>query len=113
MPRAPRRVSAQAGPGDSGRRPARSDVRLGHANIGICEPLGQTAVSDACADWAVTALNHQHADLRCPDGATLDLQVGNRVGLGISHPCTTFDKWQRMALVDDDYNMCDAIVTSF
>ncbi len=75
--------------------------------------LGQTTSSDASADWVVTALNDQHAYLRCPDGATLDLQVGDRIGLGISHPCTTFDKWRWMALVDDDYNVCDAIVTSF
>jgi D-serine dehydratase len=75
--------------------------------------LGQTTAGDAPADWAVTALNDQHAYLRCPDGATLDLQVGDRIGLGISHPCTTFDKWRWMALVDDDYNVCDAIVTSF
>jgi D-serine dehydratase len=64
-------------------------------------------------DRVVTALNDPYACLRCPDGATLDLQVGDRIGLGISHPCTTFDKWRWMALVDDDYNVCDAIVTSF
>ena len=75
--------------------------------------LGQTTVSDAPADWAVTALNDQHAYLRCPDNAILDLQVGDRIGLGISHPCTTFDKWRWMALIDNDYNVCDAIVTSF
>ena len=75
--------------------------------------LGQTTAIDAPADWAVTALNDQHAYLRAPDGTTLDLQVGDRIGLGISHPCTTFDKWRWMALVDDQYNVCDAIVTSF
>lgn len=75
--------------------------------------LGHTTVSDAPADWAVTALNDQHAYLRGPDGATLDLQVGDRIGLGISHPCTTFDKWRWMPLVDDNYNVRDAIVTSF
>ena len=32
-------------------------------------------------------------------------QVGDRVALGISHPCTTFDKWRWMALVDDDYRV--------
>ena len=75
--------------------------------------LGQTTISDAPAEWAVTALNDQHAYLRCPDGSRLDLQVGDRIGLGISHPCTTFDKWRWMALVDDNYNVCDAILTSF
>jgi D-serine dehydratase len=46
---------------------------------------------------AATALNDQHAYQRCPDGAILDLQVGDRIGLGISHPCTTFDEWRWVA----------------
>ena len=75
--------------------------------------LGQTMVGDAPSHWSVSTLNDQHAYLRAAADATLDLQVGDRVGLGISHPCTTFDKWRWMALVDDNYNVCDAIVTSF
>ncbi len=78
----------------------------------VCRP-GQTAVTDVPDHWTVTALNDQHAYLRVPQGAVLDLQVGDRVGLGISHPCTTFDKWRWMPLVDKEYNVCDAIVTSF
>ncbi len=63
--------------------------------------------------WKVSALNDQHAYLRFPvDGAAVP-QVGDRVGLGISHPCTTFDKWRWMALVDDSYNVVDGIVTHF
>ena len=38
-------------------------------------------------------------------------QVGDKVGLGISHPCTTFDKWRWMAVVDRNYDVVDAIVT--
>ena len=78
----------------------------------VCR-LGQTSRVAAPAEWSVSALNDQHAYLRAPAGATLELRVGDRVGLGISHPCTTFDKWRWMALVDDDYRVCDAIVTSF
>ena len=44
---------------------------------------------------------------------TVSVQVGDRVGLGISHPCTTFDKWRWMAVVDDGYTVCDAITTAF
>ena len=36
--------------------------------------------------------------------------VGERVVLGISHPCTTFDKWHWMPVVDDDYRVVDAVV---
>ena len=75
--------------------------------------LGQATASAAPATWSVSALNDQHAYLRAAPGSMLDLQVGDRVGLGISHPCTTFDKWRWMALVDHNYNVVDAIVTSF
>ncbi len=63
------------------------------------------------ADWQVQKLNDQHAYLRVPDGA--DLNVGDLVGCGISHPCTTFDKWQLLFEVDDDYTVVDALRTFF
>ncbi|WP_423922374.1 alanine racemase [Frigoribacterium sp. 2-23] len=45
----------------------------------------------------VSALNDQHAFLRLDDGSAL--QVGDLVRLGISHPCTTIDKWTEIATV--------------
>jgi hypothetical protein len=33
--------------------------------------------------------------------ADADVRVGDLVGCGISHPCTTFDKWRWMPVVDD------------
>jgi D-serine dehydratase len=65
------------------------------------------------ADWKVSALNDQHAYLRHPAHATVVPQVGDRVALGISHPCTTFDKWRWMAVVNEAYDVVDAIVTCF
>jgi D-serine dehydratase len=64
--------------------------------------------------WKISGLNDQHAYLRwdASDGADAPL-VGDRVGLGISHPCTTFDKWQWMPMVDQDYRVIDAVVTHF
>lgn len=59
----------------------------------------------------VIALNDQHAHLRLP--ADSPLGVGHLVGFGISHPCTTFDKWQLIYVVDDEYNVVDAIRTFF
>jgi D-serine dehydratase len=35
------------------------------------------------------------------------------VALGISHPCTTFDKWRWLPLVDDEGNVTRAIRTRF
>ncbi len=60
---------------------------------------------------AVTNMNDQHAYLKVP--ADSPLRVGDMVGFGISHPCLTFDKWPMIALVDDDYNVVDAIRTFF
>ena len=59
--------------------------------------------------FRVTALNDQHAYLTIPEDA--DWQVGDLVGLGISHPCTTFDKWRLLYLVDDDWNVSGGIRT--
>lgn len=74
---------------------------------------GAAAVTAAPKGWTVTGLNDQHAYLRAGAGAHEALRVGDLVALGISHPCTTFDKWRWMPVVDDDYTVCDAIVTCF
>ena len=62
--------------------------------------------------WSVQKLNDQHAYLHLTSD-TRGLQVGDRVCLGLSHPCTTFDKWRWMPVVDEDYGVVDAIVTCF
>lgn len=59
----------------------------------------------------VTALNDQHAFVEYPAG--FDLRVGDLVGLGISHPCTTFDRWQLLMVVDDAYDVIDGVRTFF
>lgn len=77
-------------------------------------PAGERVAQPTPADWAITGLNDQHAYLRWPaDSAQAAPQVGDRVALGISHPCTTFDKWRWMAVVDDDLRVVDAITTRF
>ena len=67
--------------------------------------------SPAGPDWRVTGLNDQHGYLRFPPDA--DVAVGDLVGFGISHPCTTFDKWQLMLVVDDAYGVTGAVRTFF
>jgi len=95
----------------AGKRDLSFDVTLPFA-VWVCRIGGET-VTAAPADWRVTGLNDQHAYLRAPEGNRIDLQVGDRVGLGISHPCTTFDKWRWMPIVDDAYTVHDAVVTCF
>ena len=73
---------------------------------------GAKSAKPAPSHWKISALNDQHAYLRF-DPAVAEVAVGDRVGLGISHPCTTFDKWRWMALVADDWSVTGAISTAF
>jgi D-serine dehydratase len=62
-------------------------------------------------DLTVVALNDQHAHVRVDGGS--DAAVGDVVRLGISHPCTTFDRWSVIALVDDDGRVLEGVTTCF
>jgi len=63
---------------------------------------------------SIFKMNDQHAYLSLPEGEIRDtLQVGDLVGCGIAHPCTTFDKWQLLLLVDDAYGVTEALNTFF
>jgi D-serine deaminase-like pyridoxal phosphate-dependent protein len=46
----------------------------------------------------ITAVNDQHAFLRVAPDTALD--VGHVVRLGLSHPCTAFDKWREIPVTD-------------
>jgi D-serine deaminase-like pyridoxal phosphate-dependent protein len=56
---------------------------------------------DAEAGHHISALNDQHAFLRTPGTARDDVPVGTVARLGLSHPCTAFDKWRLLPVVDD------------
>ncbi|EMM2466671.1 amino acid deaminase [Raoultella ornithinolytica] len=53
----------------------------------------------------------QHCMLRLAPGC--DVQVGDIVVFGTSHPCLTFDKWKTLLLVDDEYNVLEELDTLF
>jgi D-serine dehydratase len=93
-----------------GRRDVSYDVDLPQPRW-IYRPGRDAAPVAASPDLHLTALNDQHAYLRLP--TAFELSVGDLVGCGISHPCTTFDKWQLLWLVDDDYAVAGAIRTFF
>lgn len=59
----------------------------------------------------ISDVNDQHAYLLLPEDETL--QPGDWVGCGISHPCTAFDKWRYLPLVDDNYCVTDSLETAF
>jgi D-serine dehydratase len=93
-----------------GRRDVSYDLEM---PVPIAHALrGARSASAAPAGWSISALNDQHAYLRF-DPAGVTPQVGDRVGLGISHPCTTFDKWRWLALVEDDGAISGAVHTRF
>lgn len=64
-------------------------------------------------DSAVTKLNDQHAYLRLGPADESDVEVGDWQRFGISHPCTTFDKWQMIPVLDADDRVVDLISTFF
>jgi D-serine deaminase-like pyridoxal phosphate-dependent protein len=53
----------------------------------------------------------QHLVVSLPDDC--ELAPGDEVGLGISHPCTTFDKWRWLPMVDVDGVLVDVVRTFF
>jgi D-serine dehydratase len=71
-----------------------------------------TGIAATPDGWQVKALSDQHAHMAF-DVAGVWPQVGDRVALGISHPCTTFDKWRWMAVIEDDGRISGAISTHF
>jgi D-serine dehydratase len=56
-------------------------------------------------------MNDQHGYLQVNEED--DLGVGDLIGFGISHPCTTFDKWRLLWVIDHQYNVRSAIRTYF
>jgi len=57
----------------------------------------------------IEKLNDQHGYLR----GKQEFSLAQLIGLGISHPCTTFDKWGLIPLVNDDYDLIDCLQTFF
>ncbi|MCX5061088.1 MULTISPECIES: amino acid deaminase [unclassified Streptomyces] len=91
---------------NAGKRDAAYDLGL---------PLAQVVRRDGAERPAtgvsVTGLSDQHTWLRTT--AEADLDVGDWVGMGLSHPCTSFDKWQLIPLVEADGTVVDYIRTFF
>ncbi|WP_336111796.1 alanine racemase [Streptomyces sp. PTD9-10] len=59
----------------------------------------------------VTALSDQH--LWLGTGPEADVEVGDWIGFGLSHPCTSFDKWQLIPVAEADGTVVDFIRTFF
>lgn len=100
---------------DAGKRdlPFDEGLPVPQGVVGLPESDSDTVLATA----EVTALNDQHGFLRFgPEGEDA-LGVGTVLRLGLSHPCTAFDKWRLIPLVEDAGGevpvVVDAIATHF
>ena len=66
---------------------------------------------DVTGKLVVERLNDQHAYARVSSDVLME--PGDLVGCGISHPCTAFDKWRMIPVLDDDDHVIDAVATYF
>jgi D-serine dehydratase len=70
---------------------------------------GRSRTVDATV--SVVKLNDQHAFLALDAGS--DVEVGDIVEFGISHPCTCFDRWRRVFELDEDGTARRVLPTCF
>jgi D-serine dehydratase len=101
----PGRAILGAGRRDFG-HDAGSPVPLQHYRPGVVGPP-----SVLTREFQIVGINDQHAHMTFP--AHTDIQVGDMIALGVSHPCTTFDKWQLLYVVNDGYDIESAVRTHF
>ncbi|MEU8914752.1 MULTISPECIES: amino acid deaminase [Streptomyces] len=93
---------------NAGKRDAAYDLDLPRALVVRSGRDGTLRPADGLT---VTKLSDQHAWVTTERAG--DLEVGDWVGLGLSHPCTSFDKWQLIPLVEEDGTVTDFIRTFF
>ncbi|MFG2664071.1 amino acid deaminase [Streptomyces sp. NPDC048387] len=70
-----------------------------------------TGAERAATGVRVVKLSDQHAWLET--GSAEDVQVGDWVALGMSHPCTIFEKWPLIPVVDADGAVREYVRTFF
>ncbi|MET9659436.1 alanine racemase [Streptomyces sp. NPDC006510] len=102
------RPSAEQAFLNAGKRDAAYDLDLPEAQV---VRSGRDGAVRAAAGVSVSGLSDQHTWVRTEPGA--ELEVGDWVGMGLSHPCTSFDKWQLIPLVAADGTVTDYIRTFF
>ncbi|MFF7792242.1 alanine racemase [Streptomyces sp. NPDC007991] len=91
---------------NAGKRDAAYDLGLPFAQV-----IRRDGAERPATGVSVTALSDQHAWLSTTPEA--DLEVGDWVGLGLSHPCTSFDKWPLIPVAEADGTVVDYVRTFF
>ncbi|WP_435600722.1 alanine racemase [Streptomyces sp. C10-9-1] len=93
---------------NAGKRDAAHDLDLPQVQVVRDARTGELRPAEGIT---LTGLSDQHGWLRTGPGARLE--VGDWVGLGLSHPCTVFDKWQLIPVVERDGTVADFVRTFF
>ncbi|MGW2647772.1 alanine racemase [Streptomyces sp. NPDC001393] len=91
---------------NAGKRDAAYDLDLPVAHV-----VRRNGTELPATGIEVTALSDQHLWLRTEPDA--DIQVGDWIGLGLSHPCTSFDKWPLIPVAEADGTVVEYIRTFF
>jgi D-serine deaminase-like pyridoxal phosphate-dependent protein len=91
---------------NAGKRDAAYDLDLPFAQV-----IRRDGAERPATGVSVSALSDQHAWLSTTPEA--DLEVGDWVGLGLSHPCTSFDKWPLIPVAEADGTVVDYVRTFF
>ena len=88
-------------------------LNLGKRDVGcdLHNPIPVARYSDKLSKFSgeIDKLNDQHGFLQSKE----EFAISELIGLAISHPCTTFDKWRLIPLVNEDYDVIDCIHTFF
>ncbi|MFF3907675.1 amino acid deaminase [Streptomyces sp. NPDC001848] len=100
------RPSAEQAFANAGKRDAAYDLDLPFAQV-----VRRDGAERPATGVSVTALSDQHVWLRTTPEA--DVEVGDWIGLGLSHPCTSFDKWQLIPVTEADGTVVDYVRTFF
>ena len=72
---------------------------------------GEVAPHPCPEEWKLFRMMDQHAYMKIGEGD--DIRVGDMIGLDISHPCLTFDKWRYLPVLDSQYQVIDIVETFF
>ena len=91
---------------NAGKRDAAYDLGLPVAQV-----VRRDGIERPATGITVTALSDQHAWLRTE--AEADVEIGDWVGLGLSHPCTSFDKWPMIPVAETDGTVVEYLRTYF
>lgn len=83
----------------------------GYPTLLACYRQGKLIAEFAPGTHQMSKANDQHGYLPLTTG--LDIRIGDVLKFGISHPCTAFDKWSVLFVIDANNTITEAVRTYF